>query len=103
MERIKAIMEAYGCSLEEALEREEDTIVLDLDSPTEFDLGYYYIDSFGGISEMSRSTLERYFNYDALGNDLVLSGDFVITKDGKGVSMRWKRNKRKALVILYQW
>ena len=32
--RVKAIMEAYDCSLEEALKREDDVIVLDLDQPS---------------------------------------------------------------------
>ena len=84
---IEAIMEAYDCSLEEALEREDDVIVLDLDEPSYFELGYSYVDMMGGTKELSDKTLEYYFNYEAFGRDLVLSGEFTITKDGKGVSL----------------
>ena len=85
--RVKAIMEAYDCSLEEALERGDDVIVLDLDEPSYFELGYSYVDMMGGTKELSNKTLEYYFDYEAFGRDLVLSGEFTITKDGKGVSL----------------
>ena len=100
--RIEAIMDAYDCSLEEALEREDDVIILDLDEPTDSDLGYAYVDMIGGVKELSDTALESYFDYESFGRDLVLSGEFTITKDGKGVSLIW-RNKRRELVILYQW
>ena len=85
--RVKAIMEAYDCSLEEALEREDNVTVLDLDEPSYFELGYSYVDMMGGTKELSNKTLEYYFDYEAFGRDLVLSGEFTITKDGKGVSL----------------
>ena len=84
---IEAIMEAYDCSLEEALEREDDVIVLDLDEPSYFELGYSYVDMMGGTKELANKTLEFYFDYEAFGRDLVLSGEFTITKDGKGVNL----------------
>ena len=49
----------------------------------------------GGTKEWSNKALEYYFDYEAFGRDLVLSGEFTITKDGKGVSLIWKRNKSK--------
>ena len=85
--RIEAIMDAYDCSLEEALEREDDAIVLDLDKPTNFELGYAYVEMIGGVKELSDMALEIYFDYESFGRDLVLSGEFTITKDGKGVSL----------------
>ena len=85
--RIEAIMDAYDCSLEEALEREDDAIVLDLDEPTNFELGYAYVEMVGGVKELSDMALEIYFDYESFGRDLVLGGEFTITKDGKGVSM----------------
>lgn len=85
--RIEAIMEAYDCGLEEALERENDAIVLDLDEPTDFDMGYAYVNMIGGVKELSDMALESYFDYESFGRDLVLSGEFTITKDGKGVSL----------------
>ena len=84
---VKAIIEAYDCSLEEALEREDDVIVLDLDEPSYFELGYAYVDMMGGAKELTSTTLETYFDYEAFGRDLVLVGEFTITKDGKGVSL----------------
>lgn len=87
MERIEIIMEAYGMSLEEAMERVDDAIILDLDEPTYFELGYACVEDFyGNISELPKETLEMYFDYEAFGRDLVLSGDFTICKD-KGVSL----------------
>ena len=85
--RIEAIMDAYDCSLEEALEIEDDVIILDLDKPTNFELGYAYVDMMGGTKELANKTLESYFDYEAFGRALVLSGEFTITKDGKGVNL----------------
>ena len=85
--RIEAIMDVYDCSLEEALEIEDNVIILDLDKPTNFELGYAYVEMMGGTKELSNKTLEYYFDYEAFGRDLVLSGEFTITKDGKGVNL----------------
>lgn len=88
MNRVEILMDAYGMTLEEALEREDDAIILDLDKPTHFELGYAYVNDFiGDVSELSKNTLELYFDYEAFGRDLVYSGEFTITKDGKGVSL----------------
>ena len=73
--------------MEEALERENDAIVLDLDEPTDFDMGYAYVNMIGGVKELSDMALESYFDYESFGRDLVLVGEFTITKDGKGVSL----------------
>ena len=87
MERAEIIMEAYGMSLEEAMEYVDDIIILDLDEPTYFELGYACVENFYcDISELPRETLERCFNYEAFGRDLVLSGEFTIIRD-KGVSL----------------
>jgi hypothetical protein len=87
MERVEIIMDAYGMSLEEAMEHVDDAIILDLDEPTYFELGYACVENFYcDISELPRETLERYFDYEAFGRDLVLSGEFTIIRD-KGVSL----------------
>ena len=87
MERIKIIMDAYGMSLEEAMEPVDDASSLDLDEPTYFELGYACVENFYcDISELPRETLERYFDYEAFGRDLVLSGECTIIRD-KGVSL----------------
>ena len=85
--RIESIMNAYDCSLEEALEKEDDVIVLDLDKPTNFELGYAYVEMVGGVKELPDMALESYFDYESFGRDLVLGGEFTITKDCKGVSL----------------
>ena len=87
MERVEIIMDAYGMSLEEAMEHADDAIILDLDEPTYFELGYAYVVNFYcDISELPRETIEMYFDYEAFGRDLVLSGEFTIIRD-KGVSL----------------
>ena len=87
MERAEIIMEAYGMSLEEAMEYIDDVIILDLDEPTYFELGCACVENFYcDISELPRETLERYFDYEAFGRDLVLGGEFTIIRD-KGVSL----------------
>ena len=87
MERVEIIMEAHGMSLEEAMEYIDDVIILDLDEPTYFELGYAYVrNAYCDISELPREILERYFDYEAFGRDLVLSGEFTIIRD-KGVSL----------------
>lgn len=38
---------------------------------TDSDLGYYYVDeAYGGVENLDRDTLERYFDYESLGRDL---------------------------------
>lgn len=88
MNKIKMMMELYEMTLEEALEKEDEVVVLDLEEPSFFELGYVYVhDCAGGISEVPKQLLETYFDYEAFGRDLVINDEFRITKDGKkGVS-----------------
>ena len=44
------------------------------------ELAETYIDEIGGIEELGRDTLERYFDYDAYGRDLAY--DFIETENG---------------------
>lgn len=60
----------------------DDSIVIYLDKNTfmcdEKNLAYSYIDQiYGDISELSRETLERYFDYEAFGRDLMM--DFSVS------------------------
>lgn len=48
----------------------------------EYDLGEYYINEFGGVEELSQSTIENYFDYEALGRDLDF--DSYETEDDEG-------------------
>ena len=88
MNKIKMMMELYEMTLEEALEKEDEVVVLDLEKPSFFELGYVYVhDYVGDISGVPKQLLETYFDYEAFGRDLVISDEFRITKDGKkGVS-----------------
>ena len=65
----------------------DDVTILDLDEPSYFELGYSYVDMMGGTKELANKTLEYYFDYETFGRDLVLAGEFTITKDGKGVNL----------------
>ena len=66
---------------DEALKKYEECLVID--GTTDEDLGYYYAEQIdGGVSNLSKDTLEQYFNYEAYGRDIRLNGDFI-EYDGK--------------------
>ena len=74
------------------------------------DVGYNYVDSIGGVDELGKETLERYFDYDGFARDMDLNGEideidfggntYTITQtdlsDWFGGFMGNPRRKRKA-------
>lgn len=48
------------------------------------ELAYHLVDSLGGVEELDKQTLETYFDYEAFGRDLILSGDYTLVDDGNG-------------------
>lgn len=48
------------------------------------ELAYHLVESLGGVEELGKQTLEDYFDYEAFGRDLVLSGDYTLIDDGNG-------------------
>lgn len=80
-EIVDAICDATGCNIEEAIERVEDNDYYLIKADTTSDLAYTYIDEvYGGIENMDKDTLERYFDYEAFGRELEY--DFIATDVG---------------------
>lgn len=55
--------------IDEVLDNADDLIVFEGDSDS--DIGYYWVEEVdGGVEHLDKDTLERYFDYEALGRDL---------------------------------
>ena len=46
------------------------------------DLAYEFIEQLGSLDCLRQETLERYFDYEAFGRDLILGGDYSETRHG---------------------
>lgn len=78
--RIQILVEDVGYSFDDAVNKKDDLIVYgEFDSDEDF--AEEYVDSMGGPSELGQEILERYFDYQSFGRDLVLGGD--VSKDGR--------------------
>lgn len=71
----ECLMKNEGCSLEEALNKKDQRIILNLDDDTSLDsyssLAYAYIDNFYGyVNGLDKETLARYFDFESFGRDL---------------------------------
>ena len=65
---------------DEALKKYEECLVID--GTTDEDLGHYYAEEVdGGVSNLSKDTLEPYFDYEAYGRDIRLDGNFIEYND----------------------
>lgn len=61
-------------------EEEESDLFEELESMTDAELAEWYLDGFGDVSELGEDTLERYFDYEAFGRDLMF--DYSIASNG---------------------
>ena len=60
-----------GYSIEDIIDKKDDMIIFEGDyGDDESAIAYYYVDSIGGPENLSKDTLETYFDYDALGRNL---------------------------------
>ncbi len=89
IELIEAIIENDGCSIREALSKKDNISYFVLDKNTilsdETNLAYVVVDeAYGGISELSKEMLERYFDYEAFGRDLAY--DYTFSTNGIATS-----------------
>lgn len=71
----ECLMKNEGCSLEEALNKKDQRIILNLDDDTSLDsyssLAYAYIDNiYGDVNGLDKETLARYFDFESFGRDL---------------------------------
>lgn len=74
-------MKNENCTLDEAIEKKDNRIIINLEKNTIIDecsnLAYSYINEiYGDVSDLSRETLERYFDFKSFGRDL--SYDYFI-------------------------
>ena len=68
---VNAIVYEYGSFdyILELLQNIDDQELIDVDNDE--DLGYYIIDNiYGGVEQLDRNTLERYFDYEGYGADV---------------------------------
>jgi antirestriction protein len=81
LEICQCLMKNENCTLDEAIEKKDNRIIINLEKNTELDecsnLAYSYINEiYGDVSDLSRETLEKYFNFKSFGRDL--SYDYFI-------------------------
>ena len=73
-------MKNEGCSLDEAIEKKEERIILNLDDTSIYlssNLAYAYINEiYGDVNRLDKETLARYFDFESFGRDL--SFDYFI-------------------------
>lgn len=79
-----AIMENENCSIEEAIEKKDNRLIITLDKNTfndNINLAENYIEQiYGDVSYMDKETLARYFDFESFGRDLAY--DFFIDNEG---------------------
>lgn len=63
-------------------ETDEDALEEFLDDHNDSDIGYWYVDMLGDISELGRQTIETYFDYESFGRDIRMDGTFIETDNG---------------------
>lgn len=77
----QCLMKNENCTLDEAIEKKDNRIIINLEKNITLDecsnLAYSYINEiYGDVSDLSRETLERYFDFKSFGRDL--SYDYFI-------------------------
>ena len=69
-----------GYNVDETFDIVNDRDYIYYETDSDADLAYNYIDEIGGVENLGRDTLERYFDYDGFGRDLAY--DFIKTENG---------------------
>jgi Antirestriction protein len=77
---LKEIMNTWFRDIEELLEHKED-IICHSDCNSMEDVARYYLEESNTLGEIP-SDLQGYFDYEAYGRDLEISGNFLITNHG---------------------
>ena len=79
-DELSTIQNTWFNSLEEMLENKDDIICYsDCDSME--DVARYYVEETGSLGELP-SNLQNYIDYQALGRDMELEGNFLVTSHG---------------------
>lgn len=74
------IQSMWFTSLEELFEHRDD-IVYYSDCESMEDVAAYYVEETGQLGEVP-SNLQSYINYQALGRDMEIEGNFLVTSNG---------------------
>lgn len=72
-----------GYNKEEAFQKVKDHDYFYIEGITEREVGENYLDETGGLADLPREELERYFDYEAFGRDLIINGSYNKVNDGK--------------------
>lgn len=79
-DELKEIQGMWFSSLEDLLEHQEDIICYsDCDSME--DVAHYFVEETGQLGEIP-SNLQNYIDYQALGRDMEIEGNFLVTSHG---------------------
>ena len=81
MEICQCLMKNENCTLDEAIEKKEERIIINLEEDTTIDeysnLAYSYINEiYGGVNKLDKETLAKYFDFKSFGHEL--SFDYII-------------------------
>lgn len=83
VDTINALIEYAGYNFEDAVDKVQNgEASIDSNVFSDSDIGYYFVDIFGGVENMSKDELESYFDYEAYGRDKRLGGEVIITDYG---------------------
>lgn len=71
----QCLMKNENCSLDEAMEKKEERIIINLEEDTTMDeysnLAYSYINEiYGDVNKLDKETLVRYFDFESFGHEL---------------------------------
>lgn len=69
-----------GYSKEESFEKVENQEYTFIEGITEREVGENYLDIIGGIESLSREELERNFDYEHFGRDVIINGSYSRVK-----------------------
>lgn len=79
-DELSAVQGMWFSSLEELLENKDDIICYD-DCDSMESVAQYYVEETGSLGEIP-SNLQNYIDYQALGRDMEIEGNFLVTSHG---------------------
>lgn len=77
---LREIQEMWFSSLEDVIEHKDD-IICHSDCDSMKDVAAYYVEETGQLGEVP-TNLQNYIDYQALGRDMEIEGNFLITSNG---------------------
>ena len=105
IEEMKALINCFGYTLEEAIECIDDSHYLYLDKHTlmsdEKNLAYAYIESIGGLVDTLGEGISNYFDYEAFGRDLRFDLDMILEEYSEDEKEEYHNMSDKELADWY--